>query len=307
MSSTRSIKTLGLAGLMAVMAMMVVAAVGAASASATEPVYSKSKVCTHAATAFTPAFTKGSVWWFNNSACTSHTATTKPSALGAGEYGYSPFYSESGASRLVTVAGHEVTCEHDFNVGELTGPKSDRVAIEFTGCVAIGPLGVKLPCKSVTPGAPAGAAGEIATNVLKSTLYYIKGTHATTKEVAIGLEPETAALFTEFKCEGSGVTELIKVGNKAGSGKGSLVCPITPTNTPGTKYTLACKQKSGVQEPTEYEKETSPESGTWEKVVDYLESEATCTGFGCTKYTWQQSGQESTDSITTAETGEIKA
>jgi hypothetical protein len=205
-------------------------------------------------------------------------ACTKPKT-GTGEYikiaatGKPKFKSTSGESILWTATGKEIKCKADTNAGELTGNQTDKVVVTFTGCTAPTSFGVACENK---------AAGEIVTNTLKSTLGYIKKP-ATTK-VGLLLEPEPpATLFAEFKC----LTVNVKV-------RGSLICEMTPINTWTVTYKLIChheKAKPFKQEFTKFE---------GEEATHELE-----TSVGGAAY--EKSGQESTDTITLEEIGEIRA
>jgi hypothetical protein len=292
-------RTLGLAGLVAAVAMLAVASVGAASALAANPEFSKSGVCTHAgAVAGWPAFTKGAIWYYNQSTCETHTAPTAAFALGAGEYGRSPFYSEGGEGKLTTEKGREVVCEHEQDLGELTGSRTDRSVVRFYGkCKTKGTL-ISLPCHSTSPAAP--GAEEIITNTLKSETVWVNEAET---EAGIALAPESAALFTEFTCEGSGVTEVLKV-------RGSVVGVIPATNAGGeSQYNKLRKKYELVFKQTGTKHEQVPK-GYWESKVfhsDFLETEGKGSGFGSETFAFEPSGQEITSTITTAEEGELKA
>jgi hypothetical protein len=163
------------------------------------------------------------------------------------------FSSVSGPGKLLTVNGHEVTCEADTDSGQITGPKEVGVVfIKFTGCKEPS-LGV--PCS--TAGA---ASGEIRTNELKGRLGYIV---KSTKEIGLLLEPTAGSpnLFAEFKCT-SIVT--IKV-------KGAVIGRSEPVDKFSKTGELKYKQASGVQEPIEFENkekgilETKISSGSYEQ------------------------------------------
>lgn len=177
----------------------------------------------------------------------------------------------SGASVFETKAGEKVSCTKDSGSGEITGAKTSTGTVTFEGCTA-SLLGVKIKCQT-------GAEGDIVTE-LKNELVYI---NKSKKEV--GLDSVLAKELT-IKC---GSFETLKV-------KGSTICPISPINTKTKTLTLSCKQKKGVQEPTEYE------NAKGEKVKDITETK----GEGLKTFAFEQSGLESTETLTLATEGEIK-
>lgn len=207
----------------------------------------------------------------------------------------------SGAAKpkLETVKGETVECETEKDTGEITGARREHTVVEFSG-----------KCHSTTFGAgechSAGAPeGTIVTNELVGKPVWLTAAEKVTplsggsEGVGIALEPastEGERLFAEFECKTFLGTETVKVGHAGGAGGDSIVCPITPINVKTTSYTLTCIQSKGVQEYTKYY-----EGGT--SVADYLETE----GSGPKKFTWEQSGQTTTATITTATSGEIKA
>lgn len=199
------------------------------------------------------------------------------------------FTSTSGKGTLETKAGRKVTCEADTNTGKITGAKSDEATVKFTGC-KIEKTGVTLTCTS-----PGAKEGEIVVEVL-STLVYIK--EAAPKEVGIVLKPKTGTTFVTFKCVGKSIFGTVE---ESVTVRGEVIGVITPINTLTSTFTLAFKQTKGVQEPTEYENEKK------EKVKAILETEGVGTGTGSETWSFEQSGETTTDTLTTSETTEIKA
>jgi hypothetical protein len=130
-----------------------------------------------------------------------------------------------------------VECTKENNFGELSGTKEVKsVSVRFKGCKLLG----SVPCSN-TP-----AEGEIAVNPLKGKLGYI---HKATKEVGIQLEPATKkGTFATFNCNlgETPLTTVVGVGNaKEGAayspettgGGDTIISPVTPINTMGTKLT----------------------------------------------------------------------
>ena len=287
------LRTLGLA----LVAVFAISAVVASAASAALPRFSSSGVCIKAnAVVGWPTFTTGSVWYYGGSTCSpsSHTAPAAGAfALGTGAFGLSPFYSESEVptetALLETVGGSKVECKGTAteptvrDLGELTAERSNREVVRFVNCVSSG-------VKCTTAGA---ATGEIVTNLLASKPVYLTEAETAAGGVGIALTPATAGgLFAKFVCGGLITVEVGESGSTS-PGQDSIVCPITPLNKPTFKYTLACAQTKGVQAPTGYY-----EGGTFHS--DYLESKKTLGS-------WEQSGERTTDVITTAAEGEIEA
>ena len=222
MSSTRSIKTLGLAGLMA---MMVVASIGAVGASAAEPAVYHCVAKT------------GGKW---NAGCTAAGTTFEKEPVPAGAK--IAFTSKSGVKRLWSTESGlkaEVECTKDSDEGELTGARTDTVKIKFTGCKEIEPFAGA--CKSTGANAE-----EIVTKQLKSKLVWLKA--ETLKGLL--LEAESGDL-ADFKCPGLlGEIELKVTGPVLGE------IPSSQYNKMMTKYTLAfaCEPaKSTKQKYTMYE------------------------------------------------------
>ena len=179
----------------------------------------------------------------------------------------------SGASVFETKAGEKVSCTKDSGSGEITGPKTSTATATFEGCSA-SLIGIKVKCQT------GAIEGNIVTE-LKNELAYI---NKAKKEV--GLDSVLAKELT-IKC---GTFETLKV-------KGSTVCPVSPINTKTKTLTLSCKQTKGVQSPTEFENEKG------EKVKDITETK----GEGLKSFGFEQSGLTSTETLTLATEGEIKA
>jgi hypothetical protein len=185
------------------------------------------------------------------------------------------FTSTSKASFL-EASKKKIECTADKNTGEITGAKTDKVVVTFTGCTTLSGL---VKCGNTK------TAGEIETTALISTLGYIK--KAAPTEVGLSLKPATGTLFAKFEC----ATEVIEVGEGTEKGGDSIIGKITPINTSTTAYTLTFKCVSGVQEFTKFE---APEP------LDVLETKI---GSGA----WERSCQNSEDAITLATAAEIKA
>lgn len=179
------------------------------------------------------------------------------------------FTSTSKKGTFETAKGEKLTCEKDKDKGKITGPKTDTVTITFEECKSSG-----IACN--TKGSKSGVIEFEAS----SKLVY---TNEAKKEVGEVLSP-TAELTIECTA-----LETLKV-------KGSLICKITPVNELTLTATLSCKQKKGVQEPTEYEEEGK-------KVKEITETE----GKGAKSFKFEQSGLESEDTLTFEEEVEIKA
>lgn len=300
-SSIKSARTLGLAGLVAAMAMVIVASVGAASASAANPEFSKSGVCAEAANvAGWPAFTKADIWWYNTNKehkCETHEAPAVEFALGKGAFGLSPFYSERAGGpepTLETVGKRTIKCENEQDIGETTAARVQRTVVRFSGKCHSTAFGAG-ECHSA--GEPVGT---ITTKLLAAKPVWLGSGEKDSEGVGIALSPASGTLFAEFTCSTFLGNETIKVGVKSTepNGKDSIVCQITPTNTVTNTFTLTCARKgteSGIQKYTGYYEGAK-------FVTDYLETE----GKGPEEFTWEQSSQETTASITAAESGEIK-
>lgn len=189
-----------------------------------------------------------------------------------------PFTSTSGKGTLETKGGSKVTCESDTNKGEILDKAGNsKVTVTFKKCTTK-VLGITVSCTS-----SGQETGTIVTKPLKDRIRYI---NHTTKEVGDVLSPETGELLAEFTC--AGVT--IKV-------RGSVIgkIPAGKFEEPESSGSLEFKQSGGVQNPREYEEEVG---GVFKKVVAHLE---TSTGGGA----FEESGEETTDTITFAEAIQI--
>jgi hypothetical protein len=177
------------------------------------------------------------------------------------------FTSTSGAGTLETVGGRTVRCNTDSNEGEVANAKEARnVVVRFFNCTAEGGL---LNC------------GEIVTNPLNGTLYYLDKAKT---EVGLDLEPESGGNFTTFTCNGPfGIEETLSV-------TGSVVGKITPINTLTNTFELSLKQTGGIQQYTGYYNE----AGT------FVEDVLMTSGSGFETFGPEQSGEETSDTITTA-------
>ncbi len=182
------------------------------------------------------------------------------------------FTATSGASKFETKSGEAISCKADTDKGKLTGPSTDEAEIKFTGCTAVGGL---LKCK--TKGA---AAGEIV-NKVTSALVWLNKTEESEPGEDLNL-PETLTI----ECTGL-ASETLKV-------KGSTLCPVAPFKTLSTTGTITCKETKGVQSFTKYFLEGK-------EVTDITETE----GSGTKSFKFEQSGLESTDSLTYEEEVEI--
>jgi hypothetical protein len=136
------------------------------------------------------------------------------------------FTSSSKTSILETVGKTKVKCAADTNAGSITGPGTGNLTITLTGCESKGFL-----CNS-----PGGAAGEIVTHSLTSTLGYI---NRELKEVGIDFANPAGALLMEFQC-----------GNLLGVVRGSVIGKVTPINKlvkPPGHFTAKFIEKKGIQ------------------------------------------------------------
>jgi hypothetical protein len=184
-----------------------------------------------------------------------------------------PIKSKSGKSTLETKSGEKVSCTADTNAGEVTGAKTSKTTVTFTGCTAFGIL------KCNTTGAK---SGEI---ILKSNvkLVYI---NKSAKEVGLAFELEKEVTI---ECTSSQKLHV----------RGGNIGKLTPVNSPTSKPTLTFAQTKGVQSPTEYENE----SGGKVKLITET------SGEGLKKFAFEQSGLSSTDELefgSPAKTVEVK-
>lgn len=177
------------------------------------------------------------------------------------------FTGTSGAGTLQTVGGTKVTCTADDASGKLLNSTEDEAEVTFLGCK--GPLGAS--CTS-----SGQATGVILTKTLKSELVNLVG-----GGVGVLLTPkEAGGLFAEFSCLGVGV----KV-------KGSVVGVVTPVGVEQKTGTLTFKQSGGKQSPSQYELNGSLKSSK-------LETSVSGGAF-------EESGEETTESLTFAEAVEV--
>lgn len=305
-------KTLGLAGLLAAMAMVVVASVGAASASAapninrcaesapTEPALYENRVAGRcegqggnpkkfipvkvrginigAGLECAKVTLKGTGKWEKNN-CTGVEGNKEFVIVQLGKF---KFTSTSGTSKLETVGGRVIECTADSNTGEFTGENTaGKVVVTFTGCK--GPSG----STCTTSGK---ASGEIVTKEMSGELVDLEGTEEGAKKVGIYFNKGgTVSPLAEFECLNLGNGSLVKV-------TGSLICQIKKVNTVTTSFTLTCGQTAGKQAFTHAEGETG---------THVLSSQGTAIGIFGESFGPEESAQESIDTITTEEAGEI--
>jgi hypothetical protein len=187
------------------------------------------------------------------------------------------FTSTSGAGVLETVNHKKVECTGDTNSGIIkSAKKAEEIVVKFKGCKGLGGG----ECESTTPAAK--EKEEIATNNLVGTLGYIK---KETKEVGLALEPEAGKkeLITKIVCLVGGIKEPVEV-------KGSVIGVITPINTLTKNLTLTFEQNEGKQKVQNLEGKTK----------DTLETSINGGVF-------EESGEKTTDSLTTELEGKIEA
>jgi hypothetical protein len=141
----------------------------------------------------------------------------------------STFTSTSGPGTLETAAKEKIECTADTNEGSITGAKTVKVTIRFTGCKAFGFANCK------TTGAK---EGELVVVAPTGTLGYIK--KAAPTQVGLSLA------ITEFSFECLG-------GLAKGKVRGGVIGEVTPINTETTTGKLILKQKEGKQEFTKFE------------------------------------------------------
>jgi hypothetical protein len=172
-----------------------------------------------------------------------------------------PIKSKSAKSTLETKSGEKVSCTADTNAGEVTGPKTSKTTVTFTGCSAFGIL------KCNTSGSATGTI--VLTSNVK--LVYI---NKAAKEVGLAFELEKEVTI---ECTSSQKLHV----------RGGNIGKLTPVNTPTTKPTLTFAQTKGVQSPTEYENE----GGGKVKLITET------SGEGLKKFPFEQSGLASTDEL----------
>jgi hypothetical protein len=171
------------------------------------------------------------------------------------------FTGTSKESTLETKSGESVKCKEDKVTGKITGSSSDEAEVKFTGCSAVGGL---LKCK--TKGA---ASGEIVLKMTGTLVWIDEAKQEPGEDLVL---PETLTI----ECTGL-ASETLHV-------KGSIICPTTTELS--TTATLTCNETKGIQEPSEYE-----EGGG--KFKDITETEGT----GTKKFSFEQSGLKSTDTL----------
>ena len=151
------------------------------------------------------------------------------------------FTVKSEKGTFETIGKESIKCSSDKGEGEITGPKTDKSKLTFEVCV--GPLGVK--CNS-----SGASSGDISIEINSELVWLNKAKEEVGEDLVLAKE-------VTIKCT---ALQTLKV-------KGSTVCPVAPTNTKTTTFTITCKQKEGKQEFTEYENE----AGT--KIKDITETE----------------------------------
>ncbi|MGO9319592.1 MAG: hypothetical protein ACLQBY_02145 [Solirubrobacteraceae bacterium] len=179
--------------------------------------------------------------------------------------GKTGFTGTGAASTFETKSGEAVRCKESKTRGKITGASSDEAETKFTGCSAVAGL---LKCKS-----KGSASGEIVFKV-DSELVWLNEAEESEPGEDLSL-PEAVTI----ECTGL-ASETLKV-------KGSSLCQVTPFQTLGTTATLACKQTKGVQTFTKYFLEGND-------FTDVTETEGT----GVKRFAFEQSGLESTNTLT---------
>ncbi len=188
------------------------------------------------------------------------------------------FTSTSGVKKLIT-AKHTIECQTDSNTGEITGPQSDLVTIKFFKCKLVGDGA----CHSTKP---LGGSEEIITNSLDSELSYLEE-NASPPKVGVDLLPASGTVFTEFECPS--VFTTVKV-------TGSVIGQITPVNTMTTSFALSFKCVSAGKQVW-----TKDQGGATDVLTAEVKSPlGTETEEACEE-------EVTNDTLTTTETGEIKA
>lgn len=198
---------------------------------------------------------------FENSTCT--TVGTGTKSFVRVLKGKAKFESKEGPGFLEKANKEKVECKADKNAGELTGPQTDKVTVTFTGCTA---LKGAVTCQNTA------TAGEIVTRPLVSKLGYISMAPV---EVGLSLAPEGGGLFVTFECGKKPLSEVVEVGEKAGSGSGdSIIGKMTPINSVMTKafeLNFECTAVAGEQKIQKFVGgltdvlESKKGAGAWEK------------------------------------------
>ncbi|HWX74998.1 MAG TPA: hypothetical protein VNZ05_06815, partial [Solirubrobacteraceae bacterium] len=160
-------------------------------------------------------------------------------AGGRGRYNWLPgpgeadaFSGHFGAVTLQTVHGAKVTCSAGSSSGEYTGPKSERLSIQLSGCERS-----SQPCQSA-----GAAAREIVSGALQGELGLVSGG----SKPQVGVDVKSAAALASFECAGSGPVSL----------EGSVIAPFAragEVDKMTSRFTLKYKAASGHQSPEAFE------------------------------------------------------
>lgn len=185
-----------------------------------------------------------------------------------GELVKKKYTSTSGPSTLETGKNGAVKCKAGTDTGETTGPRTGTSTVKFTGCES-----ASIKCN--TSGAK---SGEIITKAT-SKLVYINEAKKTVGELLTAAESTIECTFLQS----------LKV-------KGSVIGELTPVGVEQEEFTLAFKQKKGVQEPTQYEEEGK-------KFSAITETE----GKGIKTFKFEPSGLETTDTLKFEEKVKVEA
>jgi hypothetical protein len=182
------------------------------------------------------------------------------------------FTGTSGAGKLVTTAGREISCTSDSASGEITNAKTaDNVVVEFKGCTTK-ILFFTLSCSN------------IVTNKLTAEPVYLTNPNSSS-EVGLDLKPMSGTTFASFTCSGENL-----------SVSGSVVGKITPTNKLTKSYTLSFAQSGGKQK---YE-------GFFVGST-FTKDTLSASGSGLETFGPEQAGIEGSDTITTEKEVELSA
>lgn len=149
------------------------------------------------------------------------------------------FTGSAKAVSLETFGKQKIACTEESTTGEYTGLKTATLGITLTGCTH---TSNKEPCHSEGAG-----SGQIAIPSLQAELGFIKDVHEATGTVALlGWDLKRGSTFASAVCGGS--EETLNV-------TGSVIAPISAVDKMVSAYTLALKQKGGVQAPESFEEE----------------------------------------------------
>jgi hypothetical protein len=177
---------------------------------------------------------------WKNEQCTEAQKEGEWTTRAGGSEGDETVSSTSGTGLLETTGGKKIECKSDRANGRIANSK--EIAGLTTTFFECEEKSKKVPCNSV------GHPGEIKTNIVKGRMGYIaKGPPA---KVGLLLEPASGTKFVEFECTS---TTKVKV-------EGSLIGEVGPLNVFGLIGTLSYKQTLGIQEPVQFENETT---GHW--------------------------------------------